>query len=194
MNKDAQGRRKVERSESNWKCGFNVLSPVMGVAGPVEVRVATPGGPIDTFTVTADEFAPGFFMFNPQGRKYVAAVHLDGFFAGPGDLFGGAVPTRPAAPGDTIQVFATGFGQTAGGIAEGEILVFDLQRDRLANAAVFQIGGAQVIPSFAGLVGAGLYQFNLPIPSLPAGDHGISASGGGVSTQPGAFLAVADDQ
>ena len=22
MNKDAQGRRKVERSESNWKCGF----------------------------------------------------------------------------------------------------------------------------------------------------------------------------
>ena len=24
MNKDAQGRRKVERSESNWKCGFTV--------------------------------------------------------------------------------------------------------------------------------------------------------------------------
>ena len=23
MNKDAQGRRQVERSESNWKCGFN---------------------------------------------------------------------------------------------------------------------------------------------------------------------------
>ena len=22
MNKDAQGRRKVERSESNWKCGL----------------------------------------------------------------------------------------------------------------------------------------------------------------------------
>ena len=173
---------------------FNVLSPVMGVAGPVEVRVASSGGPIDTFTMTADEFAPGFFMFNPQGRKYVAAVHLDGFFVGPADLFGGAVPTRPAAPGDTIQVFAAGFGQTAGGISEGEILVFDLQRDRLSNEVVFQIGGSQVIPSFAGLVGAGLYQFNLPIPPLPAGDHGISASVRGVSTQPGASLAVADDQ
>ena len=23
MNKDAQGRRKVERSESNWKCGIS---------------------------------------------------------------------------------------------------------------------------------------------------------------------------
>ena len=173
---------------------FNVLSPVMGVAGPVEVRVATPGGPIDTFTVTADEFAPGLFMFNPQGRKYVAAVHLDGFFVGPGDLFGGAVPARPAAPGDTIQVFATGFGQTAGGISEGEILVFDLQRDRLANEVVFQIDDTPVIPSFAGLVGAGLYQFNVLIPSLAAGDHSISASVGGFSTQPGAFLALADAQ
>ena len=67
----------------------------MGVAESVEVQVATPQGPIDTFTMTADEFAPGFFMFNPQDRKYVAAVHLDGFFVGPGDLFGGAVPTRP---------------------------------------------------------------------------------------------------
>ena len=26
MNKDAQGRRKVERSESNWKCGFKAGS------------------------------------------------------------------------------------------------------------------------------------------------------------------------
>ena len=173
---------------------FNVLSPVMGVAGSVEVRVATSEGPIDTFTMTADEFAPGFFMFNPQNRRYVAAVHLDGFFVGPGDLFGGAVPTRPAAPGDTIQVFATGFGQTAGGISEGEILVFNLQRDRLASDVVFQIGESQVVPSFAGLVGAGLYQFNVPIPSLTAGDHSISASVGGFSTQPGAFLAVADDQ
>ena len=25
MNKDAQGRRKVERSESNWKCGFESI-------------------------------------------------------------------------------------------------------------------------------------------------------------------------
>ena len=25
MNKDAEGRRKVERSESNWKCGANAF-------------------------------------------------------------------------------------------------------------------------------------------------------------------------
>ena len=173
---------------------FNVLSPVMGVEESVEVQVVTSEGPIDTFTMIADEFAPGFFMFDPQDRKYVAAVHLDGFFVGPEDLFGGAVPIRPAAPGDTIQVFATGFGQTAGGVSEGEILVFDLQRDRLANEVVFQIGDTPVVPSFAGLVGAGLYQFNVPIPPLAAGDHSISASVGGFSTQAGAFLAVADDQ
>ena len=27
MNKDAQGRRKVERSESNWKCGLSPVDP-----------------------------------------------------------------------------------------------------------------------------------------------------------------------
>ena len=32
MNKDAQGRRKVERSESNWKCGVN---PAANRKGPV---------------------------------------------------------------------------------------------------------------------------------------------------------------
>ena len=170
---------------------FNVLSPLMG-AGPVEVRVSTPEGPIESFTMTAEEFAPGFFMFDPQERKYVAAIHLDGVFVGPEDLFGGAVPARPAAPGDTIQVFAGGFGQTAGGIPEGEILVFDLERDRLANEVVFQIGDTQVSPSFAGLVSAGVYQFNVPIPPLAAGDHGFSASIGGSSTQPGASLAVAN--
>ena len=28
MNKDAQGRRKVERFESNWKCGLNPVAYV----------------------------------------------------------------------------------------------------------------------------------------------------------------------
>ena len=78
-------------------------------------------------------------------------------------------------PGDIIQVFGAGFGPTVGGVPEGEIIVFDLARDILANEVMFQIGDQQVTP-FAGLVGAGLYQFNLPIGDLPNGDHEIRAT------------------
>ncbi len=40
MNKDAQGRRKVERSESNWKCGFStrVYRPERGKELPEALR------------------------------------------------------------------------------------------------------------------------------------------------------------
>lgn len=170
---------------------FNVLTPVSGVAGQVRIEIASDAGPIGSLSGTAAEFAPGFFMFSPEGRRYVAAVHTDGAFVGPADLFGGAVQMRPAAPGDAIQVFAAGFGPTVGGIPEGQILVFDLARDQLANEVQFVIGGVTVTPSFGGLVAAGLYQFNLTIPQLGDGDHEIEATVGGFTTQPGAYLNVA---
>lgn len=170
---------------------FNVLTPVAGVSGAVQIEIASNEGPIAVLSATAAEFAPGFFMFSPQQRRYVAAVHADGAFVGPADLFGGAVTMRPAAPGDTIQVFGAGFGPTAGGVPEGEILVFDLARDQLANEVRFEIGGVTVTPSFAGLVAAGLYQFNLTIPQLSEGDHAIRATVGGFSTQTSAFVRVA---
>ena len=39
MNKDAQGRRKVERFESNWKCGLN------GDQRFANLRYLDPGNP-----------------------------------------------------------------------------------------------------------------------------------------------------
>ena len=125
-----------------------------------------------------------------KAQRYVAAVHADGAFVGPANLFGRAVALRPAAPGDTIQLFGAGFGATAGGVPEGEILTFDFARDQLASEVQFETGGVTVPPSFAGLVAAGLYQFNVTIPRLDDGDHAIRATVGGFSTQTGAFVNV----
>lgn len=47
---------------------------------------------------------------------------------------------------------------------------------------------AQVL--YAGLVGAGLYQFNVVVPRVPAGDQAVVAELGGLKTQPGRFINV----
>ena len=172
---------------------FNVLSPSESLPPIVKVEVTTPDGDLPPVWVRAFDFAPALFMFDPQGRRYIAAVHLDGTFVGPPGLFGPARTTRPAVPGDIIQVFGAGFGPTVGGVPDGELVVFDLARDTLANEVTFQIGDQQVTP-FAGLVGAGLYQFNLPIEDLPNGDYEIRATVGGETSIGNTFLAVGSAQ
>jgi uncharacterized protein (TIGR03437 family) len=61
----------------------------------------------------------------------------------------------------------------------------------LANTVQFTIGGVTVTPSFAGLSGSGLYQFNVTVPaSLASGDAAMLAIIGGVATQTGVELTV----
>jgi uncharacterized protein (TIGR03437 family) len=53
------------------------------------------------------------------------------------------------------------------------------------------IGSRNVLPSFAGLSGAGLYQFNLTIPAgLGTGDVPLTATVGGVTTQTGVVISL----
>jgi len=45
--------------------------------------------------------------------------------------------------------------------------------------------------SFAGLVSPGEFQFNVVVPAnVPDGDQAITATYGGVSTQPGTLIAI----
>jgi uncharacterized protein (TIGR03437 family) len=53
------------------------------------------------------------------------------------------------------------------------------------------IGGSSVVPSFAGLSSAGLYQINLTVPAgLGAGDVALVATVGGVQTQSGVVISL----
>ena len=57
------------------------------------------------------------------------------------------------------------------------------------NAVQLVIGGKTVIPSFAGLSLAGLYQINVTIPAgLGTGDESLAASVAGLQTQPGVVI------
>jgi len=56
-----------------------------------------------------------------------------------------------------------------------------------------RIGGMPATVEFAGLVGAGLYQFNVVVPNTFGGDQAVVAEIGGLSSQPNVFLTVAGD-
>ncbi len=167
---------------------LNVQAPDDTAVGPVLVEVIRDG--IGTASETADlqEAAPAFFMFDPEGRKFIAAVHADGVFVGKPDLFGGALAARPAGPGDVILLFGTGFGLTNPSVESGR--VFSGAAPLSADVTI-RFGGIEADVLFGGLSGAGLNQFNVVVPDvLPGGDIEVVAETLGQRTQGDAFLTI----
>lgn len=159
---------------------INILTPPDLASGPVQVQVIN-NGAAATSTVQAQSLSPSFFVFN--GGPYVTAVHLNGTDIGPTTLYPGL--TTPAKPGETIVVFANGFGSTTVPVVKGSAT----QGGSLPNFPVVSIGGFQASVSFAGLISPGLYQFNVTVPaSLSNGDHPIVATYNGSTTQPGTLI------
>ena len=166
---------------------INVL-PDAGLEGIAELLVTTPGGgPGIPSQVRVLPVLPEFFRFSPLDQRYIAAVHLDGVFVGPTDLFGGAVPMRPAKPGDVIQVFGTGWGETSPPVDPGMLV---MQQAPLEETPVILIDGEPATVWFGGLVGSGLYQFNVIVPEIADGDAFVEGEIQGVRLSKRAFLRV----
>lgn len=108
-------------------------------------------------------------FFAHDGRYVVA--HAGSEFIGRAGLIPGLV-TRPVRAGETITIYGTGFGLSAPG-TQPELLV--TAPAPLASPVAVRIGGAAASVAYAGQVGSGLYQFNVVVPQLPAGDHGVDA-------------------
>lgn len=141
------------------------------------------------FAVTVQSIFPSLFAIDPS-NKYVAAVHLDGSLVGKAGLFGSSVVSTPAARGETIEVYGTGFGPTNPPTVQDQLIQTAVP---LANASSWQarIGNVSATISYAGLTGSGLYQFNITVPtSVSAGDQTMVISSGSISTQPGVFITV----
>ena len=102
------------------------------------------------------------------------------------NLLPGAV-TTPAQPGETILLYGVGFGPANPPQPSGQLVT---TATPLANAVQVTIGGQTASVAYAGLVGSGLYQFNVTVPNLPSGDAAVVATIGGVSTQTGVSLTV----
>jgi len=164
---------------------IDVLAPDY-LAETVSVEVDTPAGRSNVVTVPRNEFSPGLFLLSQGGAKYVAAVHNDGAYVAPVGLIQGA-PSRPARPGEIISLFGTGFGATDPS-SPSALLVSETAE--LTAPVIAQIGGAAAQTSFAGLIGSGLYQFNVMIPPLATGDQPVVIGIGGFQSQDIAYIPV----
>lgn len=162
---------------------INVLTPPDAMTGAVQVVVNSNGATSASFTAQAQATSPSFFVFN--GGPYVAATHLNGSLIGPTTLYPSA--STPAKPGETIVLYANGFGPTNSPVQSGLVT----QSGTLSPLPVISIGGKPAVVSFAGLVAPGEFQFNLTVPALLAnGDQSISATYGGLSTLAGTLITI----
>jgi uncharacterized protein (TIGR03437 family) len=161
----------------------NILTPPDVMSGPVQVAVTNNGATSASFTAQEQPVSPSFFVFN--GGPYVAAEHANGTLIGPATLYPGV--STPAKPGEIVVIYANGFGATNVPVTSGSVA----QSGTLSPLPVIQIGGVTAAVQFAGLVVPGEFQFNLVVPpSLGNGDQPITATYGGVTTQPGALITI----
>ena len=161
----------------------NILTPPDPLQGAVMVQVTNNAAISPGFTVQAQPVSPSFFVFN--GGPYVAATHTDGSLLGPSTLYTGL--TTPARPGETVVLYANGFGPTSVPLVKGS----PTQSGSLSPLPVLTIGGIATTVQFAGLVAPGQFQFNVMIPANAAGgDNALIANYNGATTAPASLITV----
>lgn len=119
----------------------NAQAPAAIGSGPLAVRVINPNGESDAVNVTAVDRAPGLLApptFQFGGVSYAVAILPDGAFAGRPE-FSTAARFRPAAPQETVVLFAIGCGAVSPPVAPGQIAA-----------------GATALPDVSVLVGSSL--------------------------------------
>ena len=161
----------------------DILTPPDQMQGPVQVVVTNTGPTAASFTAQAQPISPSLFVFG--GGPYVAAEHADFSLLGPATLYPGL--TTPAKPGETVLLYANGFGQTSAPVVSGSLM----QGGTLPSFPKVNIGGKTATVQYAGLIGPGEFQFNVVVPnSLANGDQPVTVIYGGSTTQPGTLITV----
>lgn len=172
---------------------INVQAPDDTATGTVNVSVTSGGVTSANVTATIGTVAPVFFTFD---GKYAAGVipSPTGFynpgpngydFVGPAGHFG--FNTRPVKKGETLELFATGFGAGNPPVLAGH--VFNGASKTVFPVALTLGGVTQTLDAF--ITGAGVYQVNVTIPAnVPTGDLALQAIVNGVQTPTGVVVTV----
>jgi uncharacterized protein (TIGR03437 family) len=150
----------------------NFLLPSDLTPATVMVQVRNPAGITTAGPLTVQASAPQFFTAD---GKSVLGAHANGTLLS---------KTAPAAPGETITVYATGCGPVSPGLIPAQL---PISAASVATAPQVTIGGAPATVAFAGVVAgaAGLYQINVQVPSGAAnGDLPLVVQVGTASSAP----------
>jgi uncharacterized protein (TIGR03437 family) len=118
-------------------------------------------------------------------------------YLAPAGSLGSGVQSRAAKAGDTILLYGTGFGRTTTLLnpSMSASVAYPLAHtgaDITLPTTTVTIGGQPAQVTFAGLVGPGLYQLNVVVPQVAAGDQPVVLKllSGGASTTQQVFIPV----
>jgi uncharacterized protein (TIGR03437 family) len=158
---------------------INVLAPSDSTTGSVNVVVNNNGMVSAPATAQMQTYAPGFFI--QPGTTLVFASLLPNYTP--------ISSSAPAHPGDTLVLWATGFGPTTPQAPAGVIV----SGVPIAPTPTVTVGGvsASVLNSILAAGSAGLYQITIQLPAnTPTGAVAIQASIGGAQTPAGATIFI----
>jgi uncharacterized protein (TIGR03437 family) len=162
---------------------INLLTPLDNTVGLVEVVVTNGAVSSAPFTVDMQAISPSFILFDAPG--HVAAEHADFSLLAPASLFPGH--STPAQRGETILLYAVGFGLPANPPVNGSAV----QSGPIVPNPACIIGTLPATVAGANLISPGLYQLNVVVPAgAPSGDNLIACAYAGSNTPPGALIAV----
>jgi uncharacterized protein (TIGR03437 family) len=174
---------------------LNVQVPTIAQTGTVPVKVIiNPGRPsersVDAGTLTLQNYSPAFFTFNGTS----IAARIAGTATPAADA--SVAPTgRPAAPGEVVELYATGLGPSDPVYQAGELV--PAREIPLRERVTVSVGGTALAASdilYAGIAPgsiSGFYQLNLRIPTTAGdGDLPVIVTVGGVSSPAGTTIPV----
>ncbi len=166
---------------------LNVISPDLSGSGPVEVVVTNNEAPGESFSAVLERFAPAFFLWPGE---YAVATDINFSYKIKAGTFPG-VSTTPAAPGEVLVLWGTGFGPANPAVQAGH-QVPGSPTSNVTNSVQVTVGGqaahiygAALAPGFASLV-----QVAIQVPNLADGDYPVIVSEGGISSPTTTMLTV----
>jgi len=172
---------------------INALVPGNVSTGQQQVVVKNAAGSSAAFNVTVNATQPGLLAlpaWKIGSTQYATALTTDGksYILPPGAIAG--LPSQRAAVGQTIVLYGVGFGPLTPSVADGQPAPASTQ---LTNTLHVLIGGVVAQVTYSGLTPGsyGLYQFNVVIPQVPAGDQvPLTFTLGGVASSQTLYLPI----
>jgi uncharacterized protein (TIGR03437 family) len=170
----------------------NIIVPEDTITGPVDVQITTPTATSNKVSINRGRVSPALLTtgsFLISGAQHVVAQTPDfaTFIGNPGMISG--VAFRRARPGETVVIFALGLGPTAPATSSN---VVTTQNSPIASSIQVRIGGQVAQVPFAGAVAGaiGLYQLNVVIPNVAAGNRPLDVTVDGVANAQNLVIAV----
>ena len=157
----------------------------------IQVVVTNAAGSSNGFSMQKNAIAPALLAptsFDVGGHQWVVAQHQNGTYVGKAGLIKG-VTFSPAKAGEVITIYGIGFGPVNPAVPSGTITPAS---NTVTGAVHFLFGETQAKFQYDGLAQGfvGLYQFNVTVPTVTAGDMPLNADVGGVSLGQNLYITV----